>query len=152
MDKQMTYWAQSIKRKFSQERSCIWPKAILTHIITRVIYYYVTAIFLFFLLRSSSFFFEVVFIFWGRLHFLRSSSFLIFCWGLNFVIFFWGRLHFLIFFEVVFIFYFFLRSSSFLFFLRSSSIFFWGRLSSWVKIRLHAENQPPRLSGSTLKV
>ena len=25
-------------------------------------------------------------------------------------------------------------------------------LSSWVKIRLHAENQPPRLSGSALKV
>jgi hypothetical protein len=51
----------------------------------------------------------------------------------------------------------------FIFFLRSSSIFlfvfevvfhifFGGLLSSWVKIRLHAENQLPRLSGSALKV
>ena len=38
------------------------------------------------------------------------------------------------------------------FFLRSSSISFWGCLSSWVKIRLHTENQLPRLSGSALKV
>jgi hypothetical protein len=30
--------------------------------------------------------------------------------------------------------------------------FFWGRLSSWVKIRLHTENQLPTLSGSALKV
>ena len=27
-----------------------------------------------------------------------------------------------------------------------------GRLSSWVKIRLHTENQPPRLSKSAFKV
>ena len=40
----------------------------------------------------------------------------------------------------------------FLFFYRSSSIYFWGRLSSWVKIRLHTENQLPRLPGSALKV
>ena len=40
----------------------------------------------------------------------------------------------------------FFRSSSI--FLRSSSIFFWGRLSSWVKIRLHTENQLPKLPGS----
>ena len=40
----------------------------------------------------------------------------------------------------------------FLFYLRSSSIFFWGPLSSWVKIRLHTENQLPRLPGSALKV
>ena len=32
------------------------------------------------------------------------------------------------------------------------SSFFLGRLSSWVKIRLHTENQLPRLSGSALKV
>ena len=31
-------------------------------------------------------------------------------------------------------------------------LFFLGRLSSWVKIRLHTENQLPRLSGSALKV
>jgi hypothetical protein len=43
------------------------------------------------------------------------------------------------FFEVVF---------HFLFFLRSSSI----RLSSLVKIKLHTENQLPRLPGSALKV
>ena len=30
--------------------------------------------------------------------------------------------------------------------------FFLGRLSSWVKIRLHTENQLPRLPGSALKV
>jgi hypothetical protein len=55
----------------------------------------------------------------------------------------WGRLPFS----------FFLRSSFiFHFFLRSSSIFFWGCLSSWVKIRLHTENQLPILSGSALKV
>ena len=29
--------------------------------------------------------------------------------------------------------------------------FFLGRLSSWVKIRLHTENQLPRLLGSGLK-
>ena len=34
----------------------------------------------------------------------------------------------------------------------SSSFFFLCRLSSWVKIRLHTENQLPRLSGSALKV
>ena len=33
-----------------------------------------------------------------------------------------------------------------------SSIFFEGRLSSCVKIRLHTENQLPRLPGSALKV
>ena len=43
---------------------------------TRLIYYYVTDNFFIFFLRSSSFF-------WGSLHFLRSSSFLIFCWGLS---------------------------------------------------------------------
>ena len=90
--------------------------------------------FIFFILRSSLFFifFEVVFIFsffWGRLHF----SFFVEV----------AFMFFLFFFEVVFI---------FLFFFRSSSIFFWGRLSSRVKIRLHTENQPPRLSGSALKV
>jgi hypothetical protein len=37
-------------------------------------------------------------------------------------------------------------------FLRSSSNFFLGRISSWVKIRLHTENQLARLSGSALKV
>ena len=49
---------------------------------------------------------------------------------------------------------FFLRSSSnfFVFFLSSSSDFVWGRLSTWVKIRLHSENQLPKLSGSALKV
>ena len=57
------------------------------------------------------------------------------------------------FFEVVFIFFIFFRSSSFLIFLlRLFSFFFWGRLSSWVKIRLHTENQLPRLPGSALKV
>ena len=48
-----------------------------------------------------------------------------------------------IFFEVIF---------HFSFFLRLSSIFFGGCLSSWVKIRLHTENQLPRLPGSALKV
>jgi hypothetical protein len=43
-------------------------------------------------------------------------------------------------------------SSFFIFFWRSSSIFFLGLLSSWVKIRLHTENQFPGLSGSGLKV
>jgi hypothetical protein len=33
-----------------------------------------------------------------------------------------------------------------------SSIFFKGRLSSWVKIRVHTKNQLPRLPGSALKV
>jgi hypothetical protein len=37
--------------------------------------------------------------------------------------------------------------------IRSSSIsIFWGRLSSWVKIRLHTKNQLPRVSGSALTV
>ena len=40
----------------------------------------------------------------------------------------------------------------FMFFVRSSFIVFGGRLSSWVKIRLHTKNQLPRLPGSALKV
>ena len=44
------------------------------------------------------------------------------------------------------------RFHFFYFFLRSSSIFFVGILSSWVKIRLHTENQLPMLPGSALKV
>ena len=39
----------------------------------------------------------------------------------------------------------------FSFFLKSFSIFLGGRLSSWVKIRLHTKNQLPRLPGSGLK-
>ena len=41
------------------------------------------------------------------------------------------------------------------FFCRSLEVafhFFLGRLSSWVKIRLHSENRLPRLHGSALKV
>ena len=100
------------------------------------------------------------------LFFLRSSSFFSF---------FWGSLHFFHFFLVVFIFH--LRLSSFFFshffwvvFIFFSHLFevvfiflkflfkvvfhffFWGRLFSWVKIRLHTENQLPKLSGSALKV
>ena len=37
-------------------------------------------------------------------------------------------------------------------FFRLSSIFFWGRLSSWVNLRLHTENQLYTLPGSALKV
>ena len=48
------------------------------------------------------------------------------------------------FFEVVFIFEFLWRLSSSNFFLHISS--------SWVKIRLHTENELPMLSGSSLKV
>ena len=82
-------------------------------------------------MRSSSIFifFEVVF------HFLWRSSFYFL------PIFFWQS-SILIFVEVVFHFFFF----------KVVFHFFWGRLSSWVKIRLHTENQLPRLSGSALKV
>ena len=48
-----------------------------------------------------------------------------------------------IFFEVIF---------HFSFFFRSFFIFFGSCLSSWIKIRLHTENQLPRLTGSALKV
>jgi hypothetical protein len=116
------------------------------------------------------FFWGRLHVFWGRLHFFH------FFWGrLHFLNFFEVVS---IFFEFVFIFYFFLRLSSFSIFLRLSS-FFWevififfiffevvfiffiflgclpfflGRLSSWVKVRLFAENQLPSKSGSCLKV
>ena len=59
---------------------------------------------------------------------------LIFCWGCLhvFFLFVWGCLKF--------------------FFLGRLYIFVWGRIYSCVRIRLHTENQPPRLYGSALKV
>ena len=52
-----------------------------------------------------------------------------------------------------FVFHFFLGCLPFFhFFLGRLPFFFWGCLSSLVKIRLHTENQLPRLSGSALKV
>ena len=44
------------------------------------------------------------------------------------------------------------RLPFFILFLSLSSIYFLGVLSYWVKIRLHTENQLPRLPGSALKV
>ena len=44
------------------------------------------------------------------------------------------------------------RQAIFFFLCRLPLFCCYGRLSSWVKIRLHTENQLPRLPGSALKV